>query len=246
MRILGYHEINDNPSDPIHGVSVTAFRQQMQWLADNGYTVAHLGQKASRPKTVCLVFDDGYLDTFTQVWPILREHGFAATAFLISSLVGSDVQWESAWKAAPLMTWEQIREMSQEGIQFGSHSHTHPDLTAISGQQLDNELRLSRQIIEAKLDREITLFSFPFSRMNRVVAERVYAAGYRFAFSFSPFYPGTRRVRYGVLPATGILSYDDLVHFRHKVQGSLSRWLHWRARQVRILVRQRRLPKCYQ
>jgi peptidoglycan/xylan/chitin deacetylase (PgdA/CDA1 family) len=216
----------------------------MQWLADHGYRVAHLGQEPLHPKTIGIMFDDGYLDTYTHAWPILREYGFTATVFLITSLVGDTVRWTQQGRAAQLMTWEQAKEMVEGGIQFGSHSHTHSDLTSLSKQQLDDELQISREAIKSQLHIEVDLFSYPCSRTNRIVAQRVSASGYRHAFRFSPFFPGTRRRGHGDLPATGILGHDDVEQFQHKVRGSCSRWLSWRARQIKTLARQRRLPEC--
>lgn len=219
-----------------------AFRQQMQWLADNGYQTANLGYRTHHPKTIGIMFDDGYLDTYDNAWPILREYGFVATVFLISSLVGDAVQWKPQWKAAPLLDWRQVREMAQYGIQFGSHSHTHTDLTKMSEEQLSEDLRLSRQIIAGELHCAVKHFSFPSSQVSKVIARQVYASGFEFAFRFSPFYPGAHTRRYGVLPGTGILSYDDLDRFRHKVRGSFSRWFSWRIRQAKALAHHRQLP----
>ena len=244
MRILAYHEINDSPADPIHGVSITAFRQQMKWLADNGYRVAKLGDQARDPRTVGIMFDDGYLDTFTNAWPVLKEHGFVATVFLITGRVGDAIQWKPGWEEAQLMNWEQIQKMAEHGIQFGSHSRTHPDLTELSQQKLEEELRLSRQTIESVLGSDVKLFSFPSSLLNEVTVRHVYASGYDHAFRFSPFYPGTRTGRCGALPGTGILSYDDLDQFQHKVRGSLSRWLGWYIRRTKALARRHPLPEC--
>jgi peptidoglycan/xylan/chitin deacetylase (PgdA/CDA1 family) len=244
MRILAYHEISDTPSDPTHGVSVMAFREQMTWLANHGYQIAPLGRRDPGRKTLGIMFDDGYLDMFTNAWPILREHGFVATVFLVSSRVGGALQSKQEWKAAPLMDWDQVRELAQHGISFGSHSHTHADLTRIPLDAVVEELWLSRQIIETELESHVDLFSVPWSKMNEDVAEQVYAQGYAHTFRFSPFYPGTRRGRYGESPGTGILSYDGLDEFRQKVQGRLSRWIDWRVRQAKALVRQRPLPDC--
>lgn len=243
-RILGYHEISDTPSDPVHGVSVTAFRHQMDWLANHGYSVAPVGQQPRHPRTVGIVFDDGYLDTYTHAWPILREYGFTATVFLITSSVGKTLRWSQQEEAADLMTWQQAQEMVRDGIQFGSHSHTHPDLTRLSDQQLDHELQASRQAIESQLRIEVDLFSYPYSQTNKIVRQRVHAAGYRQTVRFSPFFPGMCATRDSDLPATGILGYDDLEQFQLKVRGSLSRWLSWRLRQAKTLVRQGQLPEC--
>lgn len=244
MRILAYHEISDEPADPVHNVRPAAFREQMQWLADRGYVTGNLGEQTSSPKTFGIMFEDGYQDVYSEAWPVLEALGFTATAFIITRRVGNVAGWYAGEKEAALMDWHQIQEMSKHGFQFGSHTCTHPVLTSIDGDLLTSELQVSRQQLEDELGMDVTLFSYPFSQADANTARHVHEAGYRSTFRFSPFHPGRGPDRYGAFRGTGILSYDDLETFERKVLGSPRRWVDWRLRQLRALLKGRSVPDC--
>lgn len=89
-------------------------RIQMQYLKDHGYhpiTMQELydyvtkGEKLPS-KPVCITFDDGYLDSYTIVYPMMKEFGYPWTLFLITDDVG---------KSYNRMTWEQLKEMADSG-----------------------------------------------------------------------------------------------------------------------------------
>jgi len=244
MRILAYHEISDEPADPVHNVRPATFREQMQWLFDRGYSTGNLGDQTSDPKIVGIMFEDGYQDVYSRAWPVLEALGFTATAFIVTHRVGNVAGWYAGAKEAALMHWDQIQEMAKHGFQFGSHTCTHPVLTSINGDSLTRELQLSRRQLEDELGTDVTLFSYPFSRANAHTAQRVHEAGYRSTFRFSPFHPGKGPDQYGAFRGTGILSYDNLETFEQKVWGTPRRWIDWRLRQLRAIMRGRPVPDC--
>ncbi len=99
--------------------------------------------------------------------------------------------------AAP-MTWEQVVEMSDGGMEIGSHTVTHPILTQISPEQLIREISDSKREIEAKTGRRVHCISYPEGldyAISSTVTQAVAAAGYSFGASYLP---GTNyRVRPG-------------------------------------------------
>ncbi len=101
IPILMYHYVRvvTNPRDIIgKNLSVTPalFAQQMQYLADHGYTTLTLhdiyciltGAELLPAKPIALTFDDGYLDFYTHAWPILKEHNFNSTSYIITGSCG--------------------------------------------------------------------------------------------------------------------------------------------------------------
>ncbi len=84
------------------------------------------------------------------------------------------------------MTWEEAREMDRAGIEFGSHTVTHPILTALHRDELDYELRGSREQIEHELRHPIGLISYPHGEVNPAVREATERAGYKAAGSSEP------------------------------------------------------------
>ena len=83
------------------------------------------------PKPIVLTFDDGYEDNYTYAFPILKKFSFTATIFLITRDISGLSGWSDSEETIkePLLSWDKIKEMSDYGIDFQSHTHTHPSLT---------------------------------------------------------------------------------------------------------------------
>jgi len=89
-------------------------------------------------------------------------------------------------REVPMLTWDQLREMAQADITIGSHSITHPVLTAMSLENAKHELVESKAILERELNRPITLFAYPFGGyedFNAEIQAMVEQAGYHAAFT---------------------------------------------------------------
>ena len=125
-------------------------------------------------------FDDGYLDTFTQAYPILKRFGFTATIFLVSEYVGKRSEWEGCVgeDVAPLMTRENILTMMAEGFHFGGHSQTHKKLIVIPEEEARNEVEKGKRDLENLLQRPVRSFAYPFGDFNERIIEMVRAAGF--------------------------------------------------------------------
>jgi peptidoglycan/xylan/chitin deacetylase (PgdA/CDA1 family) len=85
-----------------------------------------------------------------------------------------------------MMTWDEARIWANHGIEFGSHSMTHPDLTTLSQRALKAELHDSRTMIEDELGRPVRYLSYPFGRHNARVRDAAREAGYLAAFGITP------------------------------------------------------------
>ncbi len=141
--ILMYHNIDVPPKNariPNLYVTPRMFRFQMAYLKTAGFKVmsiedllAAVGAGRLPHNMAAVTFDDGYLDFYTNAYPVLREHGYPATVFVVSGLVGKESTWDATKEnfVKPLMDWRTIVEISRNGIQIGSHTKTHPDLTRI-------------------------------------------------------------------------------------------------------------------
>lgn len=86
------------------------------------------------------------------------------------------------------LDWAQVREMSERGIEFGSHTASHPVLTRIADPEtLDRELIGSKERIEAETGRAVDALAYPvggIEALNERVVDRVRATGYRLAFTY--------------------------------------------------------------
>ncbi len=179
--ILTYHAIAEGRS-PIR-VAPALFAAQMEWLAKNA-RVAPLGEVVEaiverRPlpaRTVVLTFDDGFLDFHAAAAPVLRRLKLPATVFLPTAWLGKTNAWpgQPAWvEPQPLMSWEQVRELAEQGIVFGGHSVSHPSLTDIPGAEMEREVRECRDAIESVTGRPCDFFCYPYGRWKDSVRTAV-------------------------------------------------------------------------
>ena len=186
--VLCYH-IVESPQDPRMEISRDTFRQQMHYLAMTGYSVITLhdlydyvaGKKASIPKnSVVITIDDGWRSTYTEAYPELKKRHFPFTVFVYPKIIG---------QTSLALTWKQVKEMADNGVDIQSHSLSHPFLTQRRHSALDqkayadwlsNELVESRRILEKETGRSVAFLAYPYgdydSRVAAVAAKSGYAA----------------------------------------------------------------------
>jgi peptidoglycan/xylan/chitin deacetylase (PgdA/CDA1 family) len=196
--ILMYHRIAAPPKgSTCRGLYVrpAVFDRQLRYLGALGYTFhtfADLEPVVARPlgtKPVLLTFDDGHLDNYTAALPILKRHGAVATIFVLSAEMGRRrVVWEEATERSPtdLLTWEQARELAQEGIRIESHGMTHRRLDRLSPREVDRQLRESRATIEEEVGVPPGAFCYPYGAGFPNQRQRLSEAGYRYACTTLP------------------------------------------------------------
>jgi peptidoglycan/xylan/chitin deacetylase (PgdA/CDA1 family) len=63
-----------------------------------------------------------------------------------------------------MLTWNQVRAMSSEGVRFGSHTMTHPAVSQLTEGQLDTEIGQSKALLEERIGKPIKHFAFPFGK----------------------------------------------------------------------------------
>jgi len=81
-----------------------------------------------------------------------------------------------------MLNWEEIIELSREGVSFGSHTVNHPCLAGIPLEEAAREIGESKRILEEKTGREVTSFAYPYGSagdITREVRDLVEEAGYR-------------------------------------------------------------------
>lgn len=180
VMVLNYHKVaNEHRS---LSVTLDDFRQHMAWLKEYGYTgitpdelYAFVTEGAELPaKPVLITFDDGYKDNYTNAYPIMKEYGFKGTIFVVTSFLG---------KYDNYLTWEQAKELLDNGFSIESHTYTHKSMTETSDEEISKELSKSREEIREKLGIEADFMAYPTGTYNLHIAELVKAAGYKGAFT---------------------------------------------------------------
>lgn len=176
VPILMYHHISVPPpdSDAVRrDLSVTPqdFEEQLRYLAKAGYhsislrdLIYHLaiGQRLPR-KPIILTFDDGYRDNYTHAYALLKKYGFGGTFFLVTAPIDQEHEEH--------LSWDQVKEMSAGGMQFGPHTYTHPDLR---GQPVDYivwQIMASKEAAEERTGQTSRFFSYPSGRYDQQVVD---------------------------------------------------------------------------
>jgi peptidoglycan/xylan/chitin deacetylase (PgdA/CDA1 family) len=237
IPILMYHGIRDGIGKrrPYFetNTSPTLFARHMQFLRDNGYRTLDLTDALESmtlghgQRCVALTFDDGYRDFYTQAFPILAQHGFIATMFIISGLTAERTTLRDDKE---FMTWNEVREIHSYGIRIGSHTATHPELHPLSPQRVAEEVGQSKRSIEDALGEPVRSFSYPFAfpeqdkRFVGMLRGQLGMCGYENGVS-TIIGTASRDHDGFFLPRLPVNSYDDLAFFQAKLEGSYD-WLH--------------------
>ena len=143
-------------------VTESRFREDLQWLADNGYTAISAGELAAGnplpERAVLITFDDGYRSNYDLAFPILVEYRTKA----VISIIGHHLDDGDEW----FLTWDQCREMQDSGfIEFGSHTYTqHPADTCIRRKDGETQLQYGARVfadLQKSIDRMETELGGP-------------------------------------------------------------------------------------
>ena len=171
-----YHLILDEPynSETDLFVKPESFAKTLDVLDAHDYIYLFADDYAKNDKkSVALTFDDGYEDNYTNMFPILKEHGAKATIFLIADNIGTEGYLSEA----------QIREMAESGlVKFGSHTKTHRKLTELDEQELRYEFSESQKTIEKISGQLCDSLAYPEGQYNSEVM-RIAAEYYDFAYT---------------------------------------------------------------
>lgn len=180
VPILMYHHVQDPPAsaDQLEKdltVSAGHFEEQLAHIEKLGCNTVTLEQvhaffTEKRPlpaKPICLTFDDGYLDNYTVAFPALKRHGMTGTFFITTAVVGDGHH----------VTWENLRDMHAEGMEIGSHTVHHFELTGLSDWKLREELVDSRKKLNAEVG-GVAFLCYPSGRKNEKVIAEASKAGY--------------------------------------------------------------------
>lgn len=187
--ILMYHAIGQ-PGEPASAFVMPAsrFEKQITSLKRLGYRPIPLSQFLAcqrdnllpPARSVVITFDDGYADNYSYAFPILCQYNIPATIFLVSGFVGLSNQWDHGGQleGRALMSWSQIQELMEHGVQFGAHTCTHPALTVISSNRVEEEITLSRKQLESRLGAPVELFAYPYGDYDSSIQAMVEQAGF--------------------------------------------------------------------
>ena len=154
VPILMYHEIAPaSETSSRLAVPPEAFAEQMAYLHDAGFetvTAGRLAEIMAGParrvpdRLVVLTFDDGFEDFHRQAMPVLDAYGYTATVFVTTGWVQDAGPHAAGRRPGRMLSWSQIAEAAQAGLEVGAHSWQHPQLDQLRGSVLREELYASK------------------------------------------------------------------------------------------------------
>jgi peptidoglycan/xylan/chitin deacetylase (PgdA/CDA1 family) len=186
--VFCYHRVEGKAGGDL-SMTPELFEEQMQTLKDNGISVISMqdflawkrSEKNIPARSALITIDDGYASAYEVARPILKKFNYPWTYFIYTKYVNS---------GGKSITWKQLEELRDEGVEIGSHTVSHMDLRLPLGknpeaydQWLREEIIGSRKIIEQKLGINCATFAYPLGRQNQKVIGVVKDAGYEAAFS---------------------------------------------------------------
>src|SRR5256714_127449 len=204
--IFCYHRLVDKIRYPGTEITPAAFEAQMKALKDRGITVIPMqdllawkrGEKNIPPRCAVVTFDDGWKSQYEVGFPILKKYGYPFTMFIYTEGVRG-----GALGGGEAITWEQLADMRDNGVDIQAHSATHQDLreghnvmlisggkrsrTKLTGPQYQqwvrNEVVGCKELLEQRLGIKVNCFAVPFGNYNEQVKELARNAGYEAMFT---------------------------------------------------------------
>lgn len=188
IPILTYHNFTTEESSS-YKINIVEFEKQMDYLAAHNYSVISLSEllKGLRtgqlpPKPIVITIDDGFKPTYTLAYPVLKKYSFPATLFIYTNFIE---------KNNGSLTWEEIREMTKNNIEIGSHTLSHCNLLKYKKNEnyetylarIRREIFLSKEILESKIGRKVKFFAYPYGAYGSTIKDLAIQASYEGIFN---------------------------------------------------------------
>jgi len=197
--VYGYHRFVNQVRRPDTEITPQMFEQQMQELKNRGITVIGMqdflawkrGEKNIPPRCAIITFDDGWKSQYDVAWPIMKKFGYPFTLFIYTEGVRG-----GHFGGGEAITWEQLAEMRDAGVDIQAHSETHQDLRRPYDkmakkklsppeyeQWLQNEVGRCKDTLEQRLGIKVNCFAVPYGFYNQHIKDVAKGAGYEAVFT---------------------------------------------------------------
>jgi len=237
VAIVCYHSVTETrvDSDPHkQHIPLQLFLEHLDYLQQH-YNVVSLSEylaarheKRRLPDySVVLTFDDGFEDFYAVAAPHIREGKIPATVFVITECA----EGRFIPNGESFLNWSEIQELASQGVDVGSHTCSHQNLTELSPSEATKELRESYEVLESRVGRSQLALSYPFGQMSESIAGLAESVGYSCAIANDDGL-NSETTSLFKLSRTVIASDDDVATFAARVAG-----LTWWISKCRRLLR---------
>jgi len=183
--ILMYHHVANNT--PVStSISPDRFKQHIQYLIDNKFTVLSLSKalrylKSNKPlpsKAVVITFDDAYKSVYTDAFPLLKKYKLPFTVFVTTGYIGEE--------NFNFMSWDQLREITMTGGELGNHTDRHEHLVRKKNNEtakqwrsrIRDEIIRAQTILKAQTGNPIRAVAYPYGEYSTELKKIIRDLGY--------------------------------------------------------------------
>lgn len=180
------------------------FEKQMKYLYDHDYKTLSLDEyydwytgkvKYDTSKTCLLTFDDGDIENYYNVLPVLKKYNFKATVFVIGSRIQPSATWQTDSVEPEYLTEELITKIKHEYPNFEIQNHTY-DMHRRGQDGLPVVSNMTREEIEADFDAmqkySMKYLAYPNGYCTKLIQQVAEEKGYKLAFGFTKYGPSSR------------------------------------------------------
>lgn len=219
--VLYYHSVLNKEKE--------GFIRQLNYLSNKYCFVSlnALNTIISEKNLISITFDDGLSSILTNALPELIKRKIPTTVFIPAAKIGSYPDWEQKnqeiYYEDKILDLQEIKEISAQGIEIGSHTLNHADLRNVDLNVAKDELHLSKSILEEVIGKEVVSFSFPYGSYDDELIKLAFDYGYKFVYTTQPqviALPANKKV----IGRIGVDPNDYVIEFKLKAAGAYS-WL---------------------
>lgn len=198
--ILCYHKVERRMELGATRLSPRRFARQIERLASAGWRTLSLaelaacarGERRVGPRELAITFDDAYRGLRDHAFPVLEDHGYRGVCFAITDYAGALNRWDVAYGGRRFahLAWRDMQRWQGRGIEFASHTATHPRLTWLDEAAIARELAASRGALAHHLGTDATALSYPFGAAGEREFRIARAEGYTLGFALAARWRG--------------------------------------------------------
>ena len=219
------------------------FIRQLNYLSNNYCFVSlnSLDTITSKKNLISITFDDGLSSILKNAIPEIIKRKIPTTIFIPANKIGSNPKWEQKRQGIyyddRILNRDEIKELSDQGIEIGSHTLHHTDLRNVTSEVARDEFDLSKSYLEEITGKEVVSFSFPYGSYNDELINQAFDCGYSFIYTTQPEVISLATKR-GIFGRVGVDPDDFILEFKLKAAGAYS-WLprasRWKSKVKKFL-----------
>ncbi len=179
--IFMYHKFGVDKY-PSTSVTIDQFDAHIDELTNKKYSIKSLefiidtiiNDGDLSENTIGISVDDADKSFYEQGWPKFKHNGIPVTLFVNTSTIQKNNK--------NYLNWDQIRELRDEGVSIGAHSHSHYHMSELSIEEVKKEIEISNNIFLKELGKIPPLFAFPYGEANKKIISLLKEYKFKVAF----------------------------------------------------------------